>query len=1003
MNNQINGKNDRVVRFHVRYAFFLFLVFTVLMAAFLILLARQYRLNGENEKRLLLNHFEERASYMDNLLAVVINRVEGLRMTAEYDLMDTRNAGTLIQPLAFGCLKETVDENGIRYGLDEFKPPVTASMAGNLTGEGPLFNRRDPLFRREIHMALNLNPQFEAVLKSIKDAAWVYYTSAHDFINIYPWVSSKDFRFSKELYTHEFFTLGLPEKNPARKLFWTGVYIDEYGKGLMTTCAAPVYDGDTFLGTVSIDLTVDFLNTIIRGFESGAGIMFLANDRDQLMAHPILVTSRDKTPKSLSDALPEALRDGAGALARMPDNEVTEAGSFSILKLHLRNAPWQIVYMRETPSFMSVLVRRIGAGALTLLAGLTVLVLGISVVTHRLFIVPSEKFVNFILARSRKDRSRMERDIPKVWRPWFDTIEKIFRENEELTERVQEQNEELERRVEERTAELEKANDRLWRLLAERERAEQALRESERKLADIVEFLPDATFVIDLDGKVIAWNRAIEEMTGIGKEDMLGRKDHAYTVPFYGERRKHLLDLIDRDDEELRSLYQNVHKIGNTLYAETYTPALYDGRGAHVFVAGAPLFDGQGDRIGAIESIRDITGRKRMEEERKNLEDRLRQAQKMEAIGTLAGGIAHDFNNLLMGIQGYATMARTAVDPSTGAYQDLQRIEELVLSGAGLSRQLLGFARGGRYEVQVLDIGNLLKDTAFMFGRARKDITVHEEFPGDLWLVEADRGQMDQMFMNLLVNAWQAMPGGGHIYLKAENVLPDRAFSDMHAIPPGRYVKLSITDTGVGMDKRTLERIFEPFFTTREMGRGTGLGLASVYGIVKGHGGTICVDSALGRGTTFDIFLPASEKPPAAAEDTAEGEIPRGAETVLVVDDELMVLDVTKRILERLGYGVLTAGSGSEALEIYEEKGAGIDVVLLDMIMPDMGGGETFERLKGMNPDVRVILASGYSFEGEAEKIFRKGCRGYLQKPFTSEELSQKIREAVGGGPARRE
>lgn len=1001
MEDKINGKNDRVVRFHVRYAFFLFLVFTILMVAFLILLARQYKLHGDSENRLLLNHFAERASYMDNLLAVVINHVEGLRMTAEYDLMETRRKGALTQPRAFESLKESIHEDGIHYSQDEFKPPVTPSMTGNLTGDGPLFNRNSS-FQREIHMALNLNPQFAAVLKSIKDAAWVYYTSANDFINIYPWVSSKDFRFSKELYSHEFFTFGLPDRNPQRKLFWTDVYIDEYGKGLMTTCAAPVYDGDTFLGTVAIDLTADFLNTIIRDFEGGEGTMFLANDRDQLMAHPTLVTSRDKKPKPLTDALPETLRDAAGGFARLPDNEITETGSFSILKSHLRNAPWQIVYMKVTPSFWSALVRRIGVGVLILLAGLTALVIGMSVVTHRFFIVPSEKFVNFILARSRKDGSRTDPDIPDVWKPWFISIERIFRENEELTERVQQQKEELERRVEERTAELETANDRLWQLLAERERAEEALRESERKLSDIVEFLPDATFVIDLEGRVIAWNRAIEEMTGVSKKDMLGKGNHEYTVPFYGERRKHLLDLIDGDNEELVSGYHSMQKNGSTLYAETFCPALYKGRGAHVFVAGAPLFDGQGNRCGAIESIRDITGRKEAEEEKKNLEDRLRQAQKMEAIGTLAGGIAHDFNNLLMGIQGYATMARTAIDPSSRACRDLQRIEELVSSGAGLSKQLLGFARGGRYEVKVLDIGNLLTNTASMFGRARKEITVHEEYPADLWSVEADRGQMDQMFMNLLVNAWQAMPGGGHIYLKAENIVLDHAFSGTHAVTPGRYVKISVKDTGVGMDERTRERIFEPFFTTREMGRGTGLGLATVYGIVTGHRGTICVESEPGRGTTFDIFLPASDRRP-EVEKTTKKEIPGGGKTVLVVDDEHMVLDVTKRILERLGYRVLTAGSGSEALRVYGESGDGIDVVLLDMIMPDMGGGEAFERLKGMNPEVNVVLASGYSFEGEAEKIFRKGCRGYLQKPYTKEELSRKIQEAAGGGSARRE
>ncbi len=386
------------------------------------------------------------------------------------------------------------------------------------------------------------------------------------------------------------------------------------------------------------------------------------------------------------------------------------------------------------------------------------------------------------------------------------------------------------------------------------------------------------------------------------------------------------------------------------------------------------------------------------EERKQKMEESLRQSQKMEAIGCLAGGIAHDFNNLLMGIQGHATLARMNLDPSESACGDMEAIESLVSSGAGLTRQLLGYSRGGRYEVKSLKLNDLAHQTAVLFGRTRKEIVIHEQHEPGSWTVRADRGQMEQVLMNLFVNAWQAMPGGGPLYLETRNVFLDREHAATYLVRPGRYVKLSMTDAGVGMDEKTRQRVFEPFFTTREMGRGTGLGLATVYGIVKGHNGAITVYSEKGRGTTFNIYLPASEKP-SEEEVKPPADVDGEGETILVVDDEPAVLHVTETILERLGYRVRSAQSGPEALKIYQASENGIDLVVLDMIMPGMGGGETFERLKEMNPKVKVLLASGYSLNGEAEQIFKKGCRGFLQKPFTKGELSRKIRQILEDKP----
>jgi CheY-like chemotaxis protein len=366
----------------------------------------------------------------------------------------------------------------------------------------------------------------------------------------------------------------------------------------------------------------------------------------------------------------------------------------------------------------------------------------------------------------------------------------------------------------------------------------------------------------------------------------------------------------------------------------------------------------------------------------------------MEAIGTLAGGIAHDFNNLLMGIQGRTSLMLLDADSGHPHYEHLKGIEVYVKSAADLTRQLLGFARGGRYEVKATDLNDLLKRSAEMFGRTRKEIMIHTRFMADLWPVEADRGQIEQVLLNLFVNAWQSMPGGGDLFLETRNVHLQEKDVKAHGLKEGRYVRISVTDTGMGMDEKTRERIFEPFFTTKEMGRGTGLGLASAYGIIRNHGGMIRVNSQPGKGATFILDLPASSKE-AATEKTEAQEMPGGTETVLLVDDEELVLQVGEGMLRALGYTVLLARSGMEAVACYREKAAEVHLVILDLIMPRMGGGETYDALKKIHPGGRVLLSSGYSIDGQAQEILDRGCDGFIQKPFDLLSLSRKLREIL--------
>ena len=503
-----------------------------------------------------------------------------------------------------------------------------------------------------------------------------------------------------------------------------------------------------------------------------------------------------------------------------------------------------------------------------------------------------------------------------------------------------------------------------------RKRAEEALQESEEKYRLLVENANDAIFIVQ-DEKIEFPNpKAIEMNRSFGLD--LDR------VPFFNYIHPEDRDMVlDRQKRRIKG-----EKVPNV-----YTFRLINEDGEEIWVElNAALISWEGQPA-TLNFLRDITPLKR-------LETQLQQVRRLEALGTLAGGIAHDFNNLLMGIQGRVSLMTMETDSSYPHYDELKDIEDIVGSGADLTKQLLGFARSGKYDVKPTDLNELIGKTSTMFGRIHKGIRIHPSYQEDIWAAEVDRGQIEQVLLNLYVNAWQAMPGGGELYLQTTNVTLDENHVKPYQLKPDKFVKISVTDTGVGMDESTRQRIFEPFFTTKEMGRGTGLGLASAYGVIRNHGGFIDVSSEKGQGSNFTIYLPASEKD-VIEEKSLPEKIIRGTETILLVDDEDKIIDIGDKTLRKMDYQVLSARSGKEAIELYSKKKDTIDIVVLDMIMPEMGGGETYDRLKEINPDVKVILSSGYSITGQASEILERGCDGFIQKPFKMGELSQKIREIL--------
>jgi len=431
---------------------------------------------------------------------------------------------------------------------------------------------------------------------------------------------------------------------------------------------------------------------------------------------------------------------------------------------------------------------------------------------------------------------------------------------------------------------------------------------------------------------------------------------------------------------------------------EEYRVQRKDGTFCYWTDRGTAFWDEKGNPFKMIGACEDITKRKRAEEENTALQEQLRQSQKMEAIGRLAGGIAHDFNNLLTVIKGYSQLSLVEIKEGDPLKLNIEEIRRAADRAADLTRQLLAFSRRQIMEMKVLDLNDLLKNLDKMLRRViGEDIELVTLLAEDLGRVKTDPGQTEQVVMNLSVNARDAMPEGGKLTIETANVDLDDAYARNHvAVTPGRFVMISVSDTGVGMTPEVRDRVFEPFFTAKEKGKGTGLGLSTVYGIVKQSSGNIWVYSEPGKGTTFKIYLPRVDEPlEKLGERVGVKEIPRGTETILVVEDEEEVRKLAVRILERQGYKVLEASQGLDAFIIAEEYEDLIHLLVTDVVMPKISGRELGERMASIRPEIKVLYMSGYTDNAIVHHgVLGEGIK-FIQKPFTVEGLARKVREVL--------
>ncbi len=594
------------------------------------------------------------------------------------------------------------------------------------------------------------------------------------------------------------------------------------------------------------------------------------------------------------------------------------------------------------------------------------------------FHLPSHPLFEVMLDTTEEFEGRPA-ELEEVLREYRQRLQRETEDRKRLEISLAEVHQKLELRVEERTADLKTAKDQLQLEITERRRMEEALRDSEARFRTVFEFAAIG-LAIDLGGRLVQTNRALQDMLG-------------YTADEF--RSMMFTDFTHAEDiEESRRFAEELHSGKRNNYWLEKRYIRKDGRIVWAQTAVSTVRDASGKILYVIPMIQDIT-------ERKRLEEQLRHSQKMQAVGQLAGGVAHDFNNQLGIIKGYVDLALRALPDDSPLRTNLLHVRETTLRSARLTRQLLLFSRRQPMELRPTDLGYQVKELQKMLNRLLgEDIEIHLDLEEDLWTVSADPGNLDQVIINLSVNARDAMPEGGTLRIQTRNVMIDQDYCrDYPEARTGRFVSLSVSDEGIGMDEEVRGHLFEPFFTTKGPGKGTGLGLSVVYGIVKAHEGWISVETGPGKGTCIEIHLPVLElgiEIPAPGIDPDSLDSYRGnGELVLLVEDEKMLRNVTEQMLVENGYRVHACGSMEDAMETVRDNGHRFDLILSDVVLPDGRGTDLVFKLLDERPGLAALLITGYTDERSDWERVRQAGLTLLQKPFETRELLEQINRAL--------
>ncbi|WDP90204.1 MAG: PAS domain S-box protein [Desulfobacter sp.] len=946
-------ESSPVVRFHIRNALGILIILLGLISGTLGAMALNFKKQGVHEQADLERDFGQMAASLDRMLAQVTSALDAMKSVAEADLAATRGQTAFAMPPVADLFRQA----GGYFHLDALAEEP--APYGNLTGLGTYAVKpRDEL--REIRAVLRLGPLMASVQKNIKTSAWVYYFSARSFIHLYPWVSSAQWRFTPDSYEKDFYQLALPGANPGKVAYWTPVYTDEVGKGLMSTCGIPLYEGERFMGTVAVDLTVDFLNGIVAGFRPESGKFFLVNSQSQVVAHPILASSSDPAVGSLSGVLPGGLTMGVAELARIPGGKIHDRQGYRILRADLGNAPWQAVYLEKIPPVYARLMDRIGPEPLVLFLVLFVLILVVLVSGHILLARPADQFVEYIYRLSRGRFGRRPGPLPAMWKPWFTAVEEIFIENKTLTDQIRDANEALEERVARRTEELTRSEGQ------------------NRRLKDLYKQLSDASFeaiFLSREGICIGQNRTAETMFGYSQEEALGRLGTEWIAPDFralvGEKMKQG-SIVPYEAVALR-------RDGSTFPCEIQARMTGEGH----------------DRI-RVTALRDITVRKQAEEEKLDAQAFAADQSKYALVGQVAGKMAHDFNNILGVIMGNAELA-LADCKERGTADALGLILGQTMRGKNMTRNLVAFARDQEPKQKLFSLNKKISLAIDLLKKDLSGIRVVKAFGENLPGLIADPGMIEHMLVNLLINAAHALARQREPEIVITTFIRENNLG------------FTIRDNGCGIPEDCLDKIFDPSFTLKggrdvlgqypDSIRGTGYGMANVKKYLDQHRGRIRVESVQNEGACFTVELPLVDVQltPEEKEQVAAWEVSPGSR-ILLVEDEAAISRIQSAALALppCRHLVDIAENGEQALALFS-PGA-YDLVSLDYVLPgEYNGIDIYHHIRKQDRDIPILFVSGNIEFLESIKHLRSEDRrvDHLSKPCLNNTYIRAVQELL--------